>query len=61
MTTWTSSTLTTSTSVALPVNWTVAPLTYPVTYKSPAEPEPERPLAWLDREIERTCALARPS
>ena len=49
MTTWTSTT--TSTAITLPVNWT--------NYVPSVKPEPERPLAWLDREVERTCALAR--
>ena len=36
----------------------VMPLTFTASPLSPTPP-PETPLQWLDREIERTCAIAR--
>ena len=51
MTTWINSTATTT---ILPLTWQVG------TAASYApKPKPLSPLEWLDREVERTCALAR--
>ena len=55
--TWTGATNTTG--------YYVMPLTYGSGSQVPSAPKPTAPkptaLEWLDAEVERTCALARPS
>jgi hypothetical protein len=56
MTTWIS---TTTTATSSNLGWNLASGLASAYTPAPVKREPERPLAWLDREVERTCALAR--
>ena len=47
-----------TTASSTSMTYTYAPITF-TTNPAPPKPHPLSPLEWLDREVEKTCALAR--